>query len=204
MSNLRLFHDLDTRDYSSLTSTPAAVSTMPIGNLLLAGRARKTRWLATAVTIQFAWSGGRIVDSVAAIRGNFSSATTWRLKLWADAAKTLLVYDSGANAIYPCFGWGELAWGIDAVGRSVYDGWPLKFGTYQFAPVSAVAGELTIVDTGNTDGYLEMSRLILGLSYSPDHNADSIAVNWSDDGKQIRTAGGSLVTTAAVEPYLIG
>ncbi|MDK2124499.1 hypothetical protein [Parachitinimonas caeni] len=204
MSNFRLFHDLPTRHYHQLSSMPPAVPTLPLDNLLSPGRDSRTRWLSTSVTVQFAWDSGRVIDSVAAIRGNWSAAATWQLKLWRDADRSLLVYDSGSQSVYPRLGWGEFAWGIAPIGASVYDGWPLKFGVMQFPPLGAVAGELRFDDPGNPAGYLEMARLLIGLSYSPSHNADSPQVYWLDDAKQVRTAGGSLVTVSAVEPYRRG
>lgn len=201
MSNFRLFHDLDSRDFAGITSTPAAVSTLPIGNLLLPTRARRTRWLDTSVTLTWHWVGGRIIDSIAAIRGNWSSSATWQVRLFADAERTELLFDSGEHPVYPRLAWGDIVWGFDPIGRSVYDGWPLKFGVFQFSPVLAAAGELIFTDPDNTDGFIDMSRLIVGQSWSPSHNADSISVAWLDDAKQTRTSGGSLVTVSAIEPY---
>jgi len=199
ISNLRLFHDIDGRDIA-LTSTPAAVATLPVGNLLVPEREDIARWLAPSVEIVGRYPSSRIIDSLALSRTNLSSQAAVRLEVFADHDLTVPLYDSGALPPYPVLGWGEFGWGAP-IGAGVYHDWPQVFTTVTFEPVACMAWRLTVSDPENPQARIDIGRAIAGLSWAPKYNTGGISIEWADDGKQARTAGSSLITEGDVEPY---
>lgn len=198
MSNLRLIAVNDV-DSATLSASPAVLSTLPASNLQLPERAKVVRTSSTAAQdIKGTWSAAKVVSGCALVRHNLTSSATWRLRLYSDAAWTTLVYDSGAMVATPAKALGELIWGVEPLGVTVFTGWGQAFSDHYFAPISARSFTLTLTDAANPDGYLQASRLFLGYTLEPEANCDwGLKLSWKESSKLSRTDGGSL----RVDPY---
>lgn len=201
MSNLRIIYPNDS-DEATLTASPSLVATLPVENLQDVARARVARSTSTAAQdFKGTWSTSRLLSAAALVRHNLTSAGTWRLRLYSDAAWTTLVYDSGAVVACPPKALGDLEWGIDPLGASLFTNWALAFSSMWFAPVAAKSFTLTLTDAANPAGYLEASRLFVGRYLQPTYNmAWGFKLSWVEASSQERTEGGTLRSDGQ-EPY---
>lgn len=203
MSNMRIL--ITQADSATLSVSPAVVATLPASNLQLPERALVMRTTSTAnQQISGTWAAGKLLSGLELDRHNLTSAGTWRLRLYSDAAWTTLVYDSGALLVNPPKSLGELVWGVDPLGAGVFDGWALAFASMWFTPVVAQSFRIDLADAANPDGYLEVCRLMLGHTIEPTWNFEwQPRLAWSESTKQTRTDGGTL-RSEAFQPYRSG
>jgi len=193
-------------DAATLTADPPLVSTLPVENLQESSRtpARSDGLPATQI-IYGNWNGPTPAAGFALIRHNLTSAGIVRLIIYEeqDQAGTVL-YDSGDVLLGEDIpGWGDEDWGVFGWGGSVFDGWPVAYMNLWFTQVAGQSFEIQLSDSGNTDGYIEASRIFLGPVFEPVWNFDwRPRMGWQDDSEHIPTAGGG-VRTHAVEPYRV-
>lgn len=189
-------------DSGTITASPAAVATLPAINLQNATRA--PLWRSTSVadqTLNLTWSSVQLLSAVALLRHNLTSAATWRIQVFSDAAWTTVVYDSGAVAAYTPKSLGEIAWGLDALGASVFTAWSYFFSAMYFTPVAGQSMSITLSDPTNPAGYMQASRLFAGAYFEPTFNADyGLSLTWKEDTVLTRTDGGTLRSDPK-EPY---
>jgi hypothetical protein len=200
--NLRLVA-VNLVDAATLSASPALVSTLPVTNLQDSRRAKMARTTSTAqqvITGDLAATG--VCSAAALWRHNLSPAGTWRIELFTAAAQGgTKIYDSGAVLAYTAKCLGDLFWGSDPLGASVFTGWAFRYSVLWFPPVSALSFRLTLTDAANPDGYMQAARLVLGYYLMPAVNVEfGPEISWVDNSKQVRMDGGSL-HTEAVEPY---
>lgn len=190
-------------DTSSIAVSPAAVATLPETNLQDSTRARVWRSPSTAdQTLTGDFPGIRYCSGLALMRHNLTSAAQWRFELFVGAGQTgTKIYDSGLISALRAKTLGELDWGVDPLGATIFTGWALAFSDLWFTPVAARSWRLTISDNSNADGYIEASRLFMGRYLSPSVNASmGIDMRWDEDTKQEATDGGTLRSDASA-PY---
>lgn len=202
MSKLRLIIE-NHADSATLTASPAVLTTLPVSNLQLSPRAKVMRTSGLAAQqISGAWPQPKILSGCALWRHNLSSAGTWRLQLYADAAcATRPLYDSGDVVAWPAKALGDLVFGVDPLGATVFTGWGQAHSSLWFTPVVAGSFRLTLTDPTNADGYIEAARLFLGMALEPAYNPSwGHTLEWRDESKQTRTDGGSL-RSESVAPY---
>lgn len=202
MSNFRIVWD-NKSDAATLSATPALVATLPETHLQQAGRANVARTTSTAdQAIKGNFAAAGYVSSMILWRHNLSPDATVRLRLYSGAGQTgTLLYDSTAVAPYSAKAFGDLLWGIDPFGDSVFTEWGIYWSTLWFTPVAALSFQLDLSDSANTDGYMQAARLIIGPTLTGVNNASyNYAVGWQEDTRQERTAGGSLRSDAA-DPF---
>lgn len=182
---------------ATLTATPSMLSTLPVDNVKLSQRGAVARSVGLPAS-QVIWGNLQSVfdiDSLGVCRHNLSSAATIRLRLYSsyDRAGTL-TFDSGVVSIGEGVAlWGSFLWGEVPI-PSVPVGMARNYASF-FASARCASFELTIVDTGNTLGYMDIGRLVLGKSVSISPSA-GLNVSWQDGSKHSRTEGGSLRTEA--------
>lgn len=188
-------------DTAVITATPAAVSSMPATNLQSATRSKSRYTTLTNQQIKLTWSSARVLSAVALLRHNLSSQSVWRAQIYSDAAATNLVYDSLDQAASPGKALGDLVWGIDVLGASLFTDWAYAFSTLWFAPVAGQALVITLNDSTNPDGFLQAARLFVGAYIEPMNNPSyGLQLAWNEATRQRRTDGGSLRSDPA-EPY---
>lgn len=194
-NNLRLVPK-NAADAATLTASPAVETSLPVSNLQNILRARIMRTTsAAAQTISGTWGGtGYPVNMAAILRHNIESAGTWRVQLYSDAAWTTQIYDSGNVTAIDSLTLGELDWGVSPLGSGLYDAFlGQRNSAIYFPEVTAVSFKITITDTGNSAGYIDVSRLWLGQYIAPAYNVSyGLQLAWRDNTTQVRTDGGSL------------
>jgi len=184
-------------DSAAITAVPAAVATMPATFLQEPSRKRMRCMTISNQVLQLVWPSTRIFSAMALLRHNLSGAATWRVQIWADAAATTLVWDSGAGPACPGKALGDLFWGIDPLGSSVFTGWAYAFSVLWFTPVAGQAMTITLDDPTNSDGFLAASRLFAGnYLETADGPSMGMKLKWSEGSKQRRSDGGTLRTDA--------
>lgn len=192
-------------DEATLTASPAVAATLPVTNLQLQSRAKAMRTTSTAdQQILGTWTSAQVLSAVVLWRHNLTSAATWRLELF-DAASQAgnTVYDSGAVVAAPPKALGDLEWGVDPLGASVFTGWELAYSDLWFTPVVALSFRLTISDATNPAGYFQASRLLLGR-YLETETGQSFGyrLTWEEATTLERTDGGTLRSDGA-DPYRV-
>lgn len=203
MPNLRIITPNESDD-AVLSASPAMAATLPVENLQDQTRARVARsvGLPTPQYIRGDYNEVKQISSMALVRHNLTGAAIIRLKLWDTAGQAgTLLYDSGDVALGDAIGWGEFVWGVAPWSDDQFADWPVAFTVLWFDPYAALSFELQITDDANTDGYIEFSRLFMGLYWSPQVNFSyGIKMAWLEKSTQERTDGGTLRTDAR-SPY---
>lgn len=189
-------------DDAYISAEPAVVTTLPVDNLQDAVRERVMRTTSTAdQVIKLRWDDNRVFSAIALIRHNLSSAATWRIQIFSDSWWEDEVYDSGGVIANPPKPLGELNWGIDPLGATIFRGWAYAFATLYFDVKAGKSALVTISDPLNADGYIEASRLIFGYHIEPQINpAYGLKLGWTESTKQSRTEGGAL-RSESKDPY---
>lgn len=201
VGNIRIITPNDADD-ATLSASPALETTLPVANLQDPSRSLVARSTSTATQdIKGTWSAAKMISACAITRHNLTSEGTWRVRLYSDAAWTTQVYDSGNVVAAPAKALGDIEWGVDPLGASMFTGWDHTFSTMWFAAVAAQSFKITLIDAGNPDGYFEASRLFIGRYLEPEINFEwDYGLEWREDTTQERTAGGTLRSDAQ-EPY---
>ena len=152
---------------------------LPLANLqtrVINQVARSTDATAASTKFDFTLSRARGIKMVALIKHNMSLAATYRVRAYSDSGRTVLVADSGTLPVFPViYPDGILEWEDD----NWWSGQLLEedrlsftlnvvqlFTTADFAQYWRVE----LVDTANTDGYVQIGRLFVGNSWAPTTN----------------------------------
>lgn len=142
-------------------------------------------------------TGLKALNMVSLYRANLSNAATWQVRVWDDAAMTTLIYDSGSMDAVAVTALGDLDWGVDPLGKTLYTGWGHIVSTLWLP--NTVYGNYLRIDLADTpsDGYMQASRLFVGQYWEPEHAPKrGMQAQWVDTSKPQRTEGG----TVHVEP----
>lgn len=186
-------------DTATITDGNANIlASLPQTNLQKAQRTKVVRTSNTSdLVLNMNWGGaGKNISGVGLMRHNLSSAATWQVQIYDAQNQTgTILYDSGAIDAIGVKALGDLDWGVDALGASVFDGWDEgnRFSTLWFTQVTGLSAKITLSDATNTDGYIQASRLFMGVSSQPSKNVSfGLKSSWEEGTKQFRSEGGSL------------
>lgn len=164
----------------------------------------------TTQTLTLTWSAAQLIDSVAMAFTNLISGSTIRIKLFSETSDSVPILDTGEIAneyTYPppagfsSIGLISFAYGGGAYMSAFFSekvckkvtieinsddlrGWITSFYDWYFSsPIDA-----------NPDGYIEISRLIVGKSWQPERNtAYGLVIGSTDASEMLRTDAGNLV-----------
>lgn len=136
--------------------------------------ARTLNVLTTSTLVRFALAAPSYVGLVGLMHTNASVEAAYRLRLFSDAGFTTVSYDSGQLDLYPMgtIPYGQIPWGAP----NWWTGRPLAEEVARFQrnivhrltnAQYAQWGELSVIDTGNADGYLQAGRLFVGQCMQP-------------------------------------
>lgn len=124
----------------------------PVSNLknrYLWQKARTNNALAASTILNLDLGGLQRIGVVALCRHNLSDTATVRIQASSSPTMSPLLYDSGDELIYL---------GLDYAKA--------------FARVEARYWRITILDTSNVNGYVELGRVFIGWRFSPVNNID--------------------------------
>lgn len=189
-------------DAATLEASPAMHYAAPVTNLQEQAREKVARtYDLSTQTIDVTLEQPDTISACVLYRGNFTSAATWRVKVYDTAAMATLLYDSGDSDLAAPKTLGDLDWGVDPLGASLFDGWGYTFAALWFAPVVGGFVRITLDDAANPDGYMQASRLFIGPYVEPGGMplVGGLRLTWRDTSKLSRTDGGTLRTEAGVQ-----
>lgn len=191
-------------EFATLTASPAAETSLPVTNLQLPKRVRL--WQSTsdaAQTIYATWGGtGYYLNHLALWRHNLESGSTRRVEIFSTADWTgTAAYDSGTAAAYDYASLGDLDFGVDPFGSSIFDAFHGQlFSLLYFPRTLAVSVKITLTNTGNTAGFLQASYLHGGDYTELQVNARSGGMGWKEKTSQEESDGGSPLVAPGI-PY---
>ena len=148
----------------------------------------------TSSTIDLSWNTSQSISSVVLPYTNLSSTATIRIRIYSDSLFANVIYDSGTSlavlAVLPNYNAG-----ITGVNYRYSFGGGSYVRKYIPQIDNCKALKIDIVDTNNTDGFLEISRIIAGTYWSPKYNTEyGLSVGISDSSNKYRTQTGNLIT----------
>lgn len=158
------------RIYAQTADQRAAVSgadvpAHPLSNLLRDDH-RVWRAAGSAATLTLAWPASEWISGIALVRHNLTVHARWRITGSLDGVPALL--QDWASAA-PAQGIGQLAWGVEPVGVNAATSMAAPLALVHLAePVLVDSLVIELEDIGNTSGYLQASRLIAGMHWSPE------------------------------------
>lgn len=195
MTTLRIIYDNAT-DTGIVTASSTAGS-LSASNLQLDKKSKVWRSVGTSATLKCAWSTFKDINGIALPFCNFSSTATIVARLYDATVGGSLLYTSPATLVTPTVASGYWGSGSQPLGVNAF-----SYGFSQHARLwlpstySAKRVELDIVDSSNTAGYIEASRLVLGNYWSPTYNTGfGIPIATVDSGTQMRAQSGDLITS---------
>ncbi|MCL7931675.1 hypothetical protein [Halomonas llamarensis] len=187
MSNMRLIID-NVHDSATLTATSEA---LPVAYTQRSGRAYPWRSADTGTqVIEATLMGPQYLDTGVLYRHNLSASATVQMEFLYDAD---VVRDTGVQSAAELIPPPLLRLGIDPWGASYNDKIPVAVQPYWITPTFATGYRITINDPANPDGYIQVGRVIAGLSFSPRYNFSyGVKLEWVEQVEHRRTEGGSL------------
>lgn len=181
-------------DVAAIAASPAMVTTLPVSNLQTESREDVARTTSTATqSVTLTWSTAQLFTGCVLYRGNFTTAATWRVQIYDTSAMGSLLYDSGVQNLNPAKTLGDLDWGSDPLGVSLFTGWGFTYSRLYFTQVTAAYAVITLTDVANPDGYMQASRLFMGTYIEPTYMpVQGAFLQWQETTKLARTDGGTL------------
>ncbi len=186
MANLRIVNDNAAN--SSTISASSTAGSLAASNLLTDVKAEVWRSTGTSASLTLTWTNTKAIACVALPFSNLSATATMNVKVYTNAADGspasqtgAVLCSAGATSTNP--GVNQLAFGG---------------GTYAcvwFSPRSCKKVVIDIVDTGNSLGYIEAARVVVGNYWTPEFNAEYDAqIGFEDRSISTRTDAGDLYT----------
>jgi hypothetical protein len=177
---------------ATLSASPVLAATLPVTNLQNTLRTAVARSTSTADQSILGDFGATVdVDGCVAWRHNLTPSSTWRLRLYSGANQTgTTLYDSTAIAATPTGAAG--LWGHDGMGERCR--WSKIWIP---STVAARSFRIDFSDSGNPDGYIECSRLLMGAAWTLSDQQGGVeagaSLEWRDNDRHARTDAGSQI-----------
>lgn len=192
MANSLRIIDNNVANKATLTASNTAGSLI-VNNLKTNVKSQVYRSTGTTTRITAAWAAPEQIACVALPFCNLTSTATIRVQ--GTLGGTTMV-DTGvvlASAYAPFGMWN---WGNQPLGVNSFSYTGAAYARVWFTTTVVDTLLIDIVDVDNTAGYVEFSRLVTGIYWSPEITAsqDSVEVSAQDNGKQYRTEAGDLFT----------
>jgi hypothetical protein len=188
------------RIYASTADTRAALSgaaaaAHSVSNLL-ADDHRVWRAAGSAATLTLAWPAAEWVSGIALIRHNLTVHSRWRLTGWLAGS---VIWAQDWAPASPAQGLGQLAWGVESVGVNAATSLAAPMATAWLAEPALVDRlVIELEDIGNSAGYLQAARLVVGMHWSPDvGTVYGVKMRRATDSRRSFTDSGQTVVSRA-------
>lgn len=199
MTNLRIIYD-NAGDRAVLTASSQAGALGP-ANLKRDKKSAVLRATGTYQLITATWPTQESIACVALIFTNMTSSARMRVRGYARPGDATPVLDTGS--IFPCpaavhgsYPWGVLPLGWNAYKWGGVNTWARGGGADAVAWFASVRVRQLVIEVSapqSPEGYLEISRLVVGNYWSPEHNAEYGAQLLPQDSTEnYRTGAGEL------------
>lgn len=215
--NLKIIYK-NLADSATLTASSTAGTSTTVANLKINSRSKVWRSGATTNAIFLVSMSSAAVSGIILPFTNFTTSATIRVKGYTSTLPTIAgtlgtptlsggsapVYDSGTVNACP---WTSgdafsLATVPSGVSRYSYGGGTCaRLWLSSVNSAIAVTGlSIEISDSGNPDSYLEISRLVIGSSWSPKYNTSyGVTAGFSDLSSNDRLQSGDLITNRGIQ-----
>lgn len=170
MPNLRLIHD-NAADRATSLAASTTSGALVAANLQNDFKGQVHRSTGTSVSYTLTWTNGETVGGVALPATNLSASATIRVRLYSDTGGSTLIADSGAVYACPGLNLGLWNWSMPLNGNAFAYGGASKSAVWFDEQVFARRCVIDLVDTGNTAGYIDCARLVVGAYWEPERNA---------------------------------
>ncbi len=192
MSNLCILLKNLTDTTSTLIASNTA-GTLTANNLKTDFKSQVHRSTGNSVTYTLTWNTPQKIGCVILPCTNLSQTSTIRIRMYSDVNLTTLVKDSGVElaANVPT----SLEWNTLNVNTFNYGGYSKvsKFFTTQTSNVKSLT--IDLIDTNNSVGYIDCSRILCGEYWSPKYNFEKgVSWSWNDNSTTERTISGDYVS----------
>lgn len=189
MANLRIIYNNSLDRVTTLVASSTAGS-LSTANLLTDLKSQVWRSTSTTATLTMTWAVAEPLAGVILPFTNLTSTATMRVRGYADPSDSSPAIDTGAVLASPAGLFGSPGdWGTTPLGTNSYI--PGGVNTFNYGGGSAAYTWFAVtnikkvvidfVDTDNTAGYIEASRLVIGSYWeaerAPDYGGVSLAVN---------------------------
>lgn len=196
-ANFRIIYD-NAANRGTLSASSQASASLAVGNLLtdLKGQVWRSSSAAAASTVLTLTNPTAMqVGGVAAAYSNLTVAATMRVQVYTLSTDSSPAFDSGHVLACPAAAIALSDWGAGGAGVNAYAYGGGACGRQWFTHVSGQKIVISIVDTANPAGYVEVGRLIVGRFWEGVRNIDyGVALSIVDTTKNFRNDAGDLLS----------
>lgn len=192
-NNLRIVSDNLTLSSTITLTSGSTAAGFSLDSLKTFKKGSVWRSVGTTATVQVAFSSDKTVGCVAMPFCNLSKTATMTVQLYNSGGTLVATYTSNPCAPFAQLStaqWQNLPSGVNSYaygGGTCARAW--------FTKTACRSVRVTISDSSNPQGYLELSNLIVGDYWEPTYNTSfGLVVGYEDSSKQQRTEAGSLIT----------
>lgn len=193
MANLRIVHNNAVPRALSLAATTTAGS-LAISNIQ--SDLKSDIWRSTAATTQditITWTNAEVVKMCAVAFASLTASATMRVRGYTNAGDAIgsPLFDSGTIA---CFAADQYEWGINStLSSNLYGFGGGKSGALYFTGGSVKKLIVSITDTTNPNGYIELAKIICGDYWEPSINCQyGVSLQSNETTKHERDDAGNL------------
>lgn len=192
--NLKMIAD-NAANRATLTAAPIATG-MAVSSMLSDTKSKVCRAAGTSLSVSMTWPSAERIGGVHLPWCNLSPTATMRVRGFSDVAGTAPVFDTGAVLACPWPAMKLLGGWTPTTAASAYDYGGGSHARSWFANASVRRIDVDLVDVANLQGYIEVSRIFAGESWSPAWNADyNPSLSASGTGTSFRDGAGGRRST---------
>lgn len=196
MANFRMIYD---NAANRATLAVSSVASAALGAPNLTTDIKSQVWRTNATTtgvITATWAAAELIGGVMLPFTNLTASATIQVQAYTNAADATPVYDSSAVAACAAVPLGLMAWGSDILGVNAYSYGGLSYARHWFpAHIAVKKVVITVIDTVNPSGYIEIGRLVTGRFWEGERQADyGAALTPVDTTKNFRNDAGDLMS----------
>lgn len=192
-NKMRVVYDNAAKRTGVSIAASTTAGTLIAANLLTDNKAEVWRSTATSATLTQTFTSPELISCVALPFCNFTAAATMRVRGYTNIADPSPAFDTGNVLCCPPASLGNWTWaGLPlGVNSFIYGGG--AYGVVWFTVAAVQKLVIDIIDTTNTEGYVEAACLVTGAHWTPDRNAEYGAeASFKDLTNNYRTDSGSL------------
>jgi hypothetical protein len=194
MSNLRIVFS-NAANRAATLAAAAEAGALVAANLLTDIKSQVYRSTSTSATLTLTWASAEIIKCVALPYTNFTKNATMRVRGYTNTGDASPAFDTTALACCPYSAASVFGWDIKAPGVANFGYGGAVYAVLWFTGGAVKKLVIDLADAGNTTGYIETGRLIVGDYWSPDYNADyGLQLGYVDASEHKRNEAGDLMT----------
>lgn len=175
MGKLRLVYD-NAADRAAISASSSSGLLVP-ANLRTELKAEIWRGQTTTEKITLQWATQESLSMVAFPFCNLSSNARMRIIGYAHTGDAGVAMDTGEFLCSQYAPFDLWEWGVEPLGVNAFAYGGGSYAVGWFDPIALQRIEIILTDPGNPDGYIEASRCVAGIHWSPRYNG-TYGVNW--------------------------